>query len=270
MSMASWRKIGFFSCAGAAAAIWCAAVPLYASTSDGATPSAVAPNQSVSITEIDTSADVLPKHDVPNELAATEESLARDAVEPNEPVARPHTTMMRRRGTSRQASSDSIPTGLAVPWYRSGLVSLAVVLGVVAGVYWLTRKFVPAFRASDSSIVRVVARSALSPKHNVALLRIGRRFVLVGVSGDRMNTLSEITDAEEVAELVAKVGGGSGSTAGAFEKMMTREADAFDVDFDGGAADEEAGPMVPSRRAGLHGGALSQLKDRLRGLQKER
>ena len=276
--MASWKKIGCRYRAGVGIAVWCAALPLHAATAAGGAKMSVAPNQSVSI------ADVVPVSSTSNSPSRTKRAAPAsheadaqaashtpsDTAEPA--TARPSMMIRPRRSVRGNALADP-PGGLTVPWYRSGLVSLAVVLGLVGAVYWLTRKLVPSFRASDSSVVRVVARSSISPRHNVALLRVGRRFVLVGVSGDRMSALSEITDADEVAELVAKVGGGAGTSGSAFERVISRETDAFAVGagerVDSDPADDAPGTVVPSRRVGFHGNALSQLKDRLRGLQKK-
>ena len=152
----------------------------------------------------------------------------------------------------------------SMPWYRTGVGALAVVLGLVGGAFWALRRWVPSMRVSDGGIVKVVGRAAVSPKHNVALLRFGRRFILVGIAGERMSTLAEVTDADEVAELVARVGGAS-----EFEKCLGREVSAFGAEWSEDAADavEDSKPVDRPRRASLHASALTQLKNRLRSLQ---
>ena len=72
----------------------------------------------------------------------------------------------------------------------------ACVLGVGAAALHLLRKTPRLRRAFQSSgIVRVLNRTHLSSKHSVVLLRVGnQKVLLVGVSGDRMVTLCEISD----------------------------------------------------------------------------
>ena len=79
-----------------------------------------------------------------------------------------------------------------------------------------------------------------------------------------MSTLAEVTDADEVAELVARVGGAS-----EFEKCLGREVSAFGAEWSEDAADavEDSKPVDRPRRASLHASALTQLKNRLRSLQ---
>lgn len=267
--MASRRKIAWCLRAAAICVAGLNASLGRAAPTGDTTPTTVAPNQSISLTDVEASPQEPTVASAPTTPAGEPRSpdQATAPVESSAGASSPSSTKLRRRGATGLSSGDSLSSGLSVPWYRSGFVSLGVVLGVIGAVYWLTRKLVPALASSDGTAVRVVARTALSPKHNVALLRVGRRFVLVGLSGERMSPLAEITDGEEVAELLTITGAGSRSSGDAFENVMSSETDAFDVDHHDEATD--ADPIVPGRRIGFHGNALSQLKDRLRGLQRK-
>ncbi len=115
----------------------------------------------------------------------------------------------RGRGVNRAGAVD--PSRLSAddrsaPWYRSAIGSLAIVLTLVGGAYWAAKRWLPAARAAENGALAIVARTAITPKQSVALVQMGRRFVLVGVSADRVTTLSEITDPDEVAELAIKTG----------------------------------------------------------------
>jgi flagellar biogenesis protein FliO len=79
--------------------------------------------------------------------------------------------------------------------------TVGVIAAAGAGLL-LLRRFTPVGRTLHSSgIVRIAGRTALSPRHSVDLVRVGsQRLLVVGVSGDRMVTLSEIQD---VAGIVA-------------------------------------------------------------------
>ena len=102
---------------------------------------------------------------------------------------------------------------------------MAIVLALVGGTYWVVRRWMPSMRAADTGVLRVVGRTSLGPKHQVVLVQLGRRLVAVGVSGDRLATLCEITDPDEVAMLVAR--SGARSDAG-FNEELFREASTFE------------------------------------------
>ena len=60
--------------------------------------------------------------------------------------------------------------------------------------------------AARGDAVEVLARSELSPRCQLFLLRLGRRLLLVGVGADRPATLCEIADPTEIAEVLAGLG----------------------------------------------------------------
>lgn len=111
-------------------------------------------------------------------------------------------------GSRRQRRSSRFPPKRAavVPWYRSGLGAMAIVLAVIVLVTVALRRWLPAAKTVDHSMLRVVARTNVSPKHHAALIQLGRRFVLVGVSPDGMRTLCEVRDGDEASELSARLG----------------------------------------------------------------
>ncbi len=109
------------------------------------------------------------------------------------------------RRQSRESSEEIIRAGqTSVPWYRSPFAALVVVLGVIGAVAAGVRRWVPAARAVSSDQMRVVGRTAISSKQSAVLLHVGKRVVLLGVTSDRVNTLAEITDESEVAQLVGQ------------------------------------------------------------------
>lgn len=79
------------------------------------------------------------------------------------------------------------------PWYRNSVMSLAIVLVLVAATLWGLRRLVPSLRHPvTSDAIRVVARTALTPRHQLALVECGDRTLLIGVSPDRLHALGEI------------------------------------------------------------------------------
>ncbi|MFQ5413616.1 MAG: FliO/MopB family protein [Phycisphaerae bacterium] len=148
-------------------------------------------------------------------------------------------------------------------WLRQGLVPLAMVLASVGAVYWAVRRWMPSARTAESGVLRVVARSSIGPKQQVVLMQVGRRFVLVGAGGDRIEALAEIDDPEEVAELAARTGGTLGMGVAAFDDALMREVSGYgDVDDD--IAEADAGGRRGAARAPQ---PLNRLLSRLRGLR---
>lgn len=86
------------------------------------------------------------------------------------------------------------------------VVALAVVIGLIALLRWVGRRvFGVAGPGRSTRAVQVLSRSPLSPKQNLVLIRVGRRLLVVADGGGAMNTLSEITDADEVAALLGQL-----------------------------------------------------------------
>lgn len=124
----------------------------------------------------------------------------------------PHTTLGEqpvRAAAAEPSGSSALPTTASQPQgmdYTRVLAALGIVIGLIFALRWCSRFVFPAAagRAGNKAI-EVVSRSALSPKQQVLLLRVGRRLIVVGDSGAQMNPLCEITDPDEVAALVGQL-----------------------------------------------------------------
>jgi flagellar biosynthetic protein FliO len=101
---------------------------------------------------------------------------------------------------------------------------LAIVLAIVAGLFWLLRRLVPSMRSAESGVVRVVGRTSLTPKHHVAVIQLGGKYLAIGMSGERMTKLCEIDDPVEVAELSARSDKQATRGSGSFGDLLFREA----------------------------------------------
>lgn len=152
--------------------------------------------------------------------------------------------------------------GVGGAWYRSGLVSLVAVLALIGALFWAVRKFMPGAVTRAGGVMNVAARTALSPKHSVALVQVGRRrFVLVGISADRLTTLADMADADEVAELAGLTMGGSSASDRKFERELTQASRAFEP----AELVEPAPADDKSRRVSDARGQLETLLARLKG-----
>ena len=89
-------------------------------------------------------------------------------------------------------------------WVRT-LVALAVVVGLIFAIRWALRRWGAPGAAVRGGPVDILARRSLSAKHQLYLVRMGGRLLLLGGSGESLTTLAEVTDADEIARLVESV-----------------------------------------------------------------
>jgi flagellar biogenesis protein FliO len=91
-------------------------------------------------------------------------------------------------------------------------------LGLVAGLIWvlrcLLRRWGKALPGASGGVIEVVGRAPMSPRSQLILVKLGRRLVLVGAWHGGAAALSEVTDSQEVAELLAAAGKAPASTGG--------------------------------------------------------
>ena len=155
--------------------------------------------------------------------------------------------------------------------YSRVLGALAAVLGLIFLLRWCGRFFFPSTGGRHSSrAVEVIARSPLSPKQQIMLIRVGRRLIVVGDSGSQMNPLCELSDPDEVAALVGQLHDDKLAPAKkAFGAMFGRSRSRFDSTDSADPAQslvDEAGdaePVVTAREE------LSGLRERVRVLAQQ-
>lgn len=84
--------------------------------------------------------------------------------------------------------------------------SLAVVLGLFAGLVWLTRKFGSRSMnqgAVPKAVLSSLGSTPIDPRTRITMLRCGNRILVVAQTASGLHPLSEITDPDEVRELTA-------------------------------------------------------------------
>jgi flagellar biogenesis protein FliO len=117
------------------------------------------------------------------------------------------------------------------------MVPLVAVLALIGVAAVLLKRFMPGKTLlTGAGVLDVVARLSLSPKQTVVLVKMGKRLVLLGTSGDRITPLSEVTDPEQVAILLGEAASESTSSmTSAFAQSIKRESMAYhseEEDFD--------------------------------------
>ena len=101
-------------------------------------------------------------------------------------------------------------------------------LGAVIGLILLLRAVLARMSGRANStrrggVVEVLGRFSIAPRSHVLVLRLGRRILAVGETPGGLNTLADINDGEEVADLLRSITQtGSDSSTHRFSKLMGR------------------------------------------------
>ena len=121
-------------------------------------------------------------------------------------------TVFRRPTADSTATTKSSATVAAKP--STGrfdttrvALSLAIVLSLIFILRFLGKRLFgkTILGGRPSSAIQVLSRNVISPKQQLLVVRVGRRLVVVGDSGQQMNTLCEITDPEEMSALLGQI-----------------------------------------------------------------
>lgn len=129
--------------------------------------------------------------------------------------------------TSRPAGSTQ-PSSLGINLGQM-FVSLGIVLALIGGLYWIMRRlYGGAAMAATTRVVKVLSRTPLAPRQQAMLLQVGRRVIVVGDSNGTLSQLAQITDADEVAELLGQLQGEQMQRAASFGNVFRRNQKSFD------------------------------------------
>lgn len=116
------------------------------------------------------------------------------------------------------------------------VASLGLVLAIIGGAWWWLRRSGVAPVARGSAF-EVLARHAVGRGQHVLIARFGTRVLCVQQTREGLRTLSELTDADEVAAMLATLGGGAArSTALATRERDVQASEMRTVDLRGGRA----------------------------------
>jgi flagellar biosynthetic protein FliO len=138
------------------------------------------------------------------------------------------------RGSGESAGGgDTLSQWLGPSWW-----ALLVVLGLIIAAAWVIRRINPAVarglagRGGQAGLFKILARWHLAAKQYVALIQVGRRVLLVGVTGQQISQLCEFTDPDEIEHLLANCPSGRSILAEGFSQLLGRHsaktADAVD------------------------------------------
>lgn len=159
----------------------------------------------------------------PAPIAATRPAVTAMEAKPLNVAGRP----ARESATSRPAAGRSMST-LGGDLGRMFL-ALGIVLAIIGAIYWLFRRFYGgAVSSMTTHAVKVLSRTPIAPRQQVMLLKVGRRVVVVGDSNGSLSTLSQIDDADEVAQLLGQLQAEQMTRAASFGNVFRRNQTNFD------------------------------------------
>jgi flagellar biogenesis protein FliO len=172
--------------------------------------------------------------------------------------------------SSRQSSATSANPTLSPFDARRVVFALALVLILFFALRWAVKRYFPNVAGASNGIVRVLSRSPLTPKQHVLLVQVGKRVLVVADNGTQMNSLSEITDADEVALLV-----GQAAARAPAKETFDAKFDKAQENYDEKPAAQvgESGEVVvepqDEQSLGLKSGEIEGLMEKVRSLAKQ-
>jgi flagellar biogenesis protein FliO len=178
-----------------------------------------------------------------------------------EPIRRNTSATVTAPTTQRAGAKPGAPTGGGFDVRRVTLALGGVVALILLLKLGLKRVFGVAGTTRSSRAVQVLTRSPLSPRHQLMVLRVGRRLLVVADGGAQMNTLSEITDPDEVAALLGQLQDDHG--AAKFGSVFGKMRRPYEADDEEEAEPQQSpGGVDPfDAGAGDHGGQRSERND---------
>lgn len=158
------------------------------------------------------SGDVVPEEAGPTPRAAEQKI----------PLARPDRSGRANRSTS--------PTPVTRPSVLSIVGSLMLVCGLFVALMWLIRQTMPRSQAPlPAGVVRVLGRATLTGRHILQLLQVGKKLVLVVVGPNGVQTVTEVSDDDEVNRLLGICQQNQrGSITASFRQILRQHGDGAD------------------------------------------
>ncbi len=147
----------------------------------------------------------------------------------NEPIAA-HQPAAARKLAPRSSVTKKTPIQPPAPTPTTAIgtvvSSLAIVLGLFVALVWLSKRFALAGSTPlPKEAVERLGQAPLAGRQSMQLIRVGKRLLLVAVSTNGAETLTEITDPTEVEHLAGLCRHGRSDSASAtFGRVLSQMA----------------------------------------------
>lgn len=131
------------------------------------------------------------------------------------PLAPSHAARVQRKAASQSLDWDALTNTGA---------SLGIVLAVLTAMVWVLRRTGPKSASPlPKEVFEVLGRAPLASRQQAHLVRCGRKLLLVAMTPGGAETLTEITDPEEVDHLAGLCQASrDGSSTGAFQSVLAQ------------------------------------------------
>ena len=171
-------------------------------------------------------------------LAAPAALLAQGPTKATQPVSIENTPIAFPAASRNAESAAPGPESFQ---FARVLFALALVIALIFLLRWAGRRLFPgAVPQGPSRTVQVLGRTMLAPKQSIVLLRVGRRVLVVGDTGAQMQSLCEITDEQEIAELTAQLAQEKpAALSRTFGQLLGRARDERAAESPGAGTDEK-------------------------------
>lgn len=163
---------------------------------------------------------------------------------------------LKPSGEQRGLGSRTEPSPQGLNSVVTVVSSLAVVLGLFFMTAWVMRRTGSGGQTSlPSDVFEMLGRAPLSSRQQVHLMRCGSKLLLVSVTADGAETLTEIDDPDEVTRLAGLCKANqSGSASAAFRQVLHQFAgERAEPGFVGGDNSRLTRSEFPSELENLHG-----------------
>jgi len=167
----------------------------------------------------------------------------------------------------------NLPKGLPSIWRTLG--SLLVVLAlIVLAAYVLRRLSLGARGGPGLAGLEVLARSPISPKQSLCLVKLGSRLLLLGLSPNHMTALHAVEEPDDVAQILGALERRKPhSISNSFTRLFQREDENYaDWLGEGAAAGpaQDPSPEDPAQQWTQARGELGSLLEKVKGLARIR
>ena len=133
----------------------------------------------------------------------------------------------KERDTSEGESA--LKASGSVGYIVQTLISLGLVIGIMFAIKWGYSRATGQVATTNTQVVQVLGRTSIAPRNHVILLRVGSRILICSDSTHGTRTLSEITDPEEVAQILAQTSASKdNSISKGFNQMLGRYGQDYD------------------------------------------
>jgi len=121
------------------------------------------------------------------------------------------------------------------------LLWVGVVIALIYGGVYLIRRYVPSARNMfGSGVLKVVGRTYISSKQCILLIKVGAKYVMVGVTGTSMTPLAEVSDPDDARRIAEQLAAqNTQSIAGSFRKALSRADGEYSEDRASARADAQ-------------------------------